>query len=85
MKMGGFLWSRCATIPKCAKSIRTWAESADRVARFGGHLDFREEPPGAQGSVCLTYEFDQLDRAEAAAETLRQAGEHVEGPVDYGA
>ncbi len=56
----------------------------DRVSRFGGRLDFREEPDGVQGAVCLTYEFDQLDRAEAAAQTLRQGGEHVEGPVDYG-
>jgi len=60
------------------------ASLTDRVARFGGHLDFREETPGARGSVCLTYESDHLDRAEAAAETLRQGGEHVEGPVDYG-
>ena len=56
----------------------------DRVGSFGGRLDFREEPNDAEGGVCLTYEFDQLDRAEAAAEILRQGGEYVEGPVDYG-
>jgi hypothetical protein len=57
---------------------------ADRIESFGGRLDYREEPDKGQGTVCLTFEFDQLDRAEAAAETLRQSGEHVEGPVDYG-
>ena len=36
------------------------------------------------GSVCLTYEFDNLEQAEVAAELLRQLGEYVEGPVDYG-
>ncbi len=60
------------------------ARLTDRVSPFGGRLDFREEPDGSHGAICLTYEFDQLDRAEAAAETLRQGGEHVEGPVDYG-
>jgi hypothetical protein len=60
------------------------ARLTDQVGPFGGRLDFREEPESTKGTVCLTYEFDLLDRAEAAAEMLRQAGEHVEGPVDYG-
>jgi hypothetical protein len=55
------------------------------VVRLGGRFDFREEPgERGMGGVCLTYEFDDLDRARAAAESLRQQGEHVEGPVDYG-
>jgi hypothetical protein len=34
--------------------------------------------------VCLTFEFDDRTQAELAANALRQEGEHVEGPVDYG-
>lgn len=56
-----------------------------RVSNLGGRFSFREDPKEQRiGSVCLTYEFDDLDRAEVAAEALRQQGEHVEGPVDYG-
>jgi hypothetical protein len=56
----------------------------ERVSHFGGHLTFREEP-GDKGpsSVCLTYEFDSSDQARAAATSLREQGEYVEGPVDY--
>jgi hypothetical protein len=58
---------------------------SERVSRFGGRLTFREEPeaPGA-GSVCLTYEFNDRADAAKAASFLRQQGEHVEGPMDYG-
>jgi hypothetical protein len=57
----------------------------DRVAHRGGKLSYRENPPEPEGGpVCLTYEFDELDPALAAAAALRQQGEHVEGPVDYG-
>ena len=57
----------------------------ERIARLGGRLDYREEPQdGTAASVCLTYEFDRLEQAEAAAESLRREGEHVEGPQDYG-
>ncbi len=56
-----------------------------QVAKFGGHLSFREIP-AANGpqNVCLTYEFDEHERARLAACALREQGEHVEGPVDYG-
>jgi len=55
------------------------------VSRLGGRLDYREEPrAGGPGGVCLTYEFDDFDAADRAANELRQLGEHVEGPVDYG-
>ncbi|MFN4257672.1 MAG: hypothetical protein ACK4RK_00110 [Gemmataceae bacterium] len=47
------------------------------VSSSGGQLSFREEPltpsaanPGPK-SVCLTFEFLDLSRAEKAAETLR--------------
>jgi hypothetical protein len=53
-----------------------------RVKTFGGRFDFREEPMGA--GICLTYEFDDERKAEHAATMLRQQGEHVEGPYDYG-
>jgi hypothetical protein len=54
---------------------------------MGGRLDYREEPENDWGpqAVVVTYEFDDRDRAEQAAETLRREGEHVEGPQDYGA
>jgi hypothetical protein len=61
------------------------AALAERVSHLGGRLDYRESPPqGRPGGVCLTFEFDDIDRARRAAEALRSQGEHVEGPVDYG-
>jgi len=57
----------------------------EHVAELGGHLDYREEPENEpRENICLTYEFDDLDRAAAAAECLRQQGEYVEGPQPYG-
>ena len=57
----------------------------DRVARLGGLLSYREIPgENDSGGVCLTYEFDDREQAEAAAQVLRALGEYVEGPVDYG-
>ncbi len=52
----------------------------------GGQLTHRDEPSvdDISQAVCLTYEFPDLALAEAAASTLRQSGEHVEGPMDYG-
>ena len=56
-----------------------------QVTHLGGRFSFREDPDEQEmGAVCLTYEFDDLDLAEVAADSLRQQGEHVEGPVDYG-
>jgi hypothetical protein len=61
------------------------AAVTDRVAAMGGRLDFREVgDERGLGGVCLTYEFEDLESAAKAAEVLRQLGEHVEGPVDYG-
>jgi len=55
------------------------------VGANGGRLDFREAPEVDGSSyVCLTYEFDELPAAEAAAHQIRTLGEHVEGPVEYG-
>jgi hypothetical protein len=65
-------------------NARREAELAKTIAGFGGRLDYREEPTGGSShSICLTYEFDDLDRAEKAAEWLRKEGEHIEGPVEY--
>jgi hypothetical protein len=67
-----------------ADPIRESALTAS-ISFHGGRLDYREAPDGHRaGSVCLTFEFDDLEQARAAAETLRRQGEHVEGPVDYG-
>jgi hypothetical protein len=57
---------------------------ANRVLPFGGRLDYREDATSQTG-VCLTFEFDSHEKAVAAAEVLRQLGEHVEGPMDYAA
>ena len=62
----------------------TEAALTNRVTSFGGRFDYREEATEHTG-VCLTYEFDNWDRAAQAAEALRQLGEHVEGPMDYAA
>ncbi len=56
-----------------------------QISRYGGHLTFRENPDQYDSaSVCLTYEFDDLSLAGLATKLLREQGEHVEGPVDYG-
>lgn len=61
------------------------ASLAERVSCLGGRLDFREVPDeGEPGGVCLTFEFPELDKAQAAVESMRRGGEHVEGPADYG-
>jgi hypothetical protein len=61
------------------------ATLAECVSSHGGRLDYREAPDGNQpGSVCLTFEFSDVEQARAAAEALRRQGEHVEGPMDYG-
>lgn len=65
--------------------IRREAALTARVSEFGGKLDYREVPENGQsGGVCLTYEFDDRGQAEAAATALREQGEHIEGPMDYG-
>ncbi len=60
------------------------ANLAKRVATLGGRLTSREVPDSGLRGVCLTFEFEGHDQAEAAAETLRAQGEYVEGPMDYG-
>ncbi len=56
-----------------------------RISSLGGHLTYREVPEEQRkGAVGLTYEFDDRDQAETAAQALREEGTHVEGPVDYG-
>jgi hypothetical protein len=72
----------------------------ESVSKLGGRLDYREVPDHdnmpddeeevqvttcAWETITLTYEFDHSEQAEAAAESLRRQGEHVEGPQDYGA
>ena len=61
------------------------AAVTERVLALGGRFDYREDTPiNGRGGICLTYDFDSLDAAAKAANVLRQSGEHVEGPVDYG-
>lgn len=62
------------------------AALATRVSNAGGRLAYREEPDHSEvGSVCLTFEFEELEQAETAAQSLRRLGEHVEGPQEYAA
>jgi hypothetical protein len=62
------------------------AALTERVTALGGRLDYREGPEGnGQSGICLTYEFENFDLARKAADALRQLGEHVEGPMEYGA
>ncbi len=58
---------------------------AELVSRRGGSLTYREAPPetGTQ-TICLTYEFDRLEAAQAVVASLLQQGEHVAGPADTG-
>ena len=58
------------------------AAITSRVARLGGRLDYREDATEHAG-ICLTYEFDDREKAMKAAVVLRKFGEHVEGPMDY--
>ena len=70
---------------KAPPDPRKEAELTVQISRLGGHLTFQEHPDEyGSASACLTYEFDDRFLAETAAESLRQQGEHVEGPVDYG-
>jgi hypothetical protein len=52
------------------------------AGNHGGSFTFRENEPGK--SICLTAEFDSWEKAEAAAAEIRESGEHVEGPSEYG-
>lgn len=71
--------------PLPADSARE-ARLAAQVAALGGRLDFREEEnvPGLRQYVCLTFEFDDLEKAEHAEKVLRDLGHHTEGVCEYG-
>jgi hypothetical protein len=70
---------------KPPRDSRKEAALTQRVSALGGRLDYWEEiTSNGNHSICLTYDFDELERAETAAEALRESGEHVEGPQDYG-
>ena len=60
------------------------AALTNRVAEFGGRLDYREDA-GKHSGVCLTYDFEDQEKAVQAALALRGIGEHVEGPMEYAA
>jgi hypothetical protein len=50
-----------------------------QVVALGGRLDCREE----RSHVCLTFEFDDCEKAEHAEKVLRDQGEHTEGVGRY--
>jgi hypothetical protein len=59
-----------------AREVRAIAD----VETFRGRLDFRE----VGKSIILTFEFDEIENAETAANLLRSRNEHIEGPSSYG-
>jgi hypothetical protein len=71
---------------RAPRDLNREASISIAVERWGGQFEFVEEPSPSDVSqaVILTYEFDDIAPAEAAASALRQLGEHVEGPCDYG-
>ena len=70
---------------KAPVDLKREEEITGVVERLGGSLDCRETPNGtSSNAVCLTYQFSELESARAAATSLRQRGDHVEGPVSYG-
>ena len=61
------------------------AKLTARISSLGGRLSYREVPENDDDhGICLTYEFDDPNQAELAARKLREQGEHVEGPAEYG-
>lgn len=52
------------------------------LADHEGQVTYREDD--SDKTICLTAEFTIWENAAAAATALRRAGEHVEGPSDYG-
>ena len=55
------------------------AALSDRVVALGGRQDFREEAgERGLGGVCLTYEFDDLEKAKKAAERGDRADDDEE-------
>lgn len=69
---------------KPPSDISREAAMTEQVPQHGGRLSYREPEDAGLSGICLTYEFDDCQSAERAAEFLRRPGEHVEGPVDYG-
>lgn len=56
-----------------------------KVSSLGGRLDYREDTDEQERvGICLTFEFEDFESAQIAAQKLREQGEHVEGPGDYG-
>jgi hypothetical protein len=61
------------------------ARITELVERLSGSITFREEPESHDvgRAICLTAEFETMEAAEKAFESLQSIGEHVEGPCDY--
>jgi hypothetical protein len=53
-----------------------------KMATLGGRLDCARCHPVR---VAVAFQFEDLAAAQYAAATLREQGEHIEGPGDYGA
>ena len=57
----------------------------NRSKQFGGVVTCRELPDKLLSeAICLTIEFSDYTSAKSAADSLRDAGENIDGPMDYG-
>ena len=56
-----------------------------QVAALGGRLDFRDDgdASGLYRNVCLTFEFDDHEKAIHTEQELRRQGQHTEGVCEY--
>lgn len=52
------------------------------ASEYDGAITYREN--NNEKSICLTIEFPSWKNALDASSKLREAGEYVEGPMDYG-
>jgi hypothetical protein len=55
----------------------------EQITGLGGKLDFRELTGSTGEAICLTFEFEDREAANKAANILRSRMEHVEGPYEY--
>ncbi len=65
--------------PECVERER---EISSCAFKYNGKVTSRESCNSE--SVCLTIEFPDWKNAEDASSKLRESGEYVEGPMDYG-
>ena len=71
----------CEAVYSLPEDPKREAQFSSLAAAHGGHLDFRELY--GSGGVALTFEFPTYEQAQAAADSLRQAGAHIDSLGTY--